>query len=403
MTIRKNLLLLLVVLGIFSACKDEEPLKYVGTNYIYLNAEKDPVLTIGESGAIEVRLRSAQRAIRDTRFEFAIKALDEQGKADWVKIKESEVVLKEGERELLFHIVANAAAKPNVELSQYELTIEQLPDEAMKLQNALRFRLLNVEVPALTETQKKFIEGYKAKGIDITPFLGKVDVKTTVRIPADGYIVGFNEPTEKTYEGFSVFTLSEKATAEKPVLKMVYNAMGMNEFFYFAMRKETIENDEYWYGEYAGPLYKDIRELINWNKESVETFSTSLDNLRIGEKSGDKYNIEFLGEGKDSYDDPITIVPFEFDYSAWNRQKKLIDEGNLKAIECHEGGASAMPGRYINQTDITEDGYESDDYTFKPVNKGEWLVGEKKMQFAYYTSVQDAGWYITVTTEYSAD
>lgn len=401
MTTKKQLLSLLLLLIFLCSCKDENKIEeYVGINTIYLETVKDPTLTLGENGAIAVTLKSVQRAIRDTRFNFTILPLEEAD-GNWAKIKETEIVLKKGEREVTFHIVANDAATPTKELSQFDLTIEQMPDKRMELKSPLRFGLLNVTVPTLTENQLKLIEGYKAKGIDLSPFLGKVKVKTTVNIPAGGLIKDFENPAEKTYEGFSIITLSDKSTAEQPILNMTHNAMGMSEFFYFAVRKETIENYEFWYGEYAGPLFKEIRELINWTDKSVEEFKVTLDTIKIAEKNGDKFSIKYLGKGKDNYDDEINVIPFGFEYTAWDRQKKLIDKGNLKAIECHEQGASAMPNRYINLSSITVDSYDEKKPMSPPV--GEWSISEKKMRFHFLTSVSDAGWYITVKTEYEGN
>lgn len=122
-------------------------------------------------------------------------------------------------------------------------------------------------------------------------------------------------------------------------------------------------------------------------------------NIRIGKKQGDKLPIEYIGEGKDNYNDSIMHIPFLFDYSAWNRQKKLIDDGNLKAIECHREGASAEPRRYINNAAINVDSYNDKKPLYPPV--GEWLLSENKLRFFFLTSVDMGGWYITVKTEYA--
>lgn len=395
----KQIYTLLILLTAFLfACKDDTTKEYVGINTIYLESEKDPVLTIGENGTIAIRLKTVQRAYRDTPFHLTIKPL-EQALSDWVKIKESNIVLKKGEREITFHLIAKAGVVPDRDLSHFELTIKQMPDERMELKAPLRFRLLNVAVPELTDAQQTLIEGYKLNGINITPFLGKIKVKTTVDIPAGGNIKEFENPQKKIYEGFSVITLSEKSNADIPVLKMVYNPMGMNEFFSFSLKKHTIENYEFWYGEYSGPLFKEIRELIDWNDKSIERFSATLDNIRIGKKQGDKISIEYIAEGVDGIGYPIMHIPFQFEYSAWNRQKKLIDKGNLKAIECHEQGASAYPCMYLNNTDILHNMYD-EKQKMHDTALGKWLLSEQKMQFSFLTTVNQAGDYISVTVEY---
>lgn len=394
--------LLLCMITILSSCGEKESEEYTGVNSVYLESEKEPVLTVGDNQSIVVSLKTVHRATRDTPFQLEIKPLD-GANIEYVMIQEPEVILKKGEREVFFHIISRPGVYPDAstDVSQYEINIAQMPDEHMEFKKAFRFRFLSVPVPKLNENQLKLIEGYKARGIDLTPFLGKVRVKATVDVPAGGLFKGFEDPWRKTYEGFSVLTLSEKATADKPVLKMTYNPMGLTEFFYYAMRKSTIEQYEIWDAELTKPQYKEIRELINWNDKSVESFSASLDNIRIGEKQGDTYNMEYIGKGIDPYEYPITCIPFEYQYSAWDRQKKLIDEGNIKAKECHDNDASAAPWRYLNCTDISEDTIEYDDApTPLPPPEATWNVKENKMKFHFLTSVYNAGWYITVDAEY---
>lgn len=421
-TFRRLFVALFTVATLLVACnKENAPEVYEGTNTIYLETEKDPVLTLGDGGEITVLLKATYKALRDTRFEVSVKpiygassangvkivvfpsrsskASFSPSSANWVKIVEPELVLKKGERELTFHLRALASAKPKEEISQYEISIRQMPDKQMELKAPLRFRLLNIAVPPLSEAQRKLVEGYQAKGLDITPFLGKVNVKTTVDVPAGGAIKDLENPWKKTYEGFSILTLSEYATADKPVLKMVYNAMGMNEFFYFALRKETVENYEYWYNEDASPLLKEVRELIQWTDKSVERFNAVLDSIRPDVTKGDSRKIAIVGNNLDMYGSPNVNVPFQFQYTAWDRLKKLIDAGNLKAAECHASSASSFPGHYINVSGIVTDEYNEG--PLKPESEGTWLVNDKKMNFTFYTSVNDAGWYIAVTAEYT--
>lgn len=39
--------------------------------------------------------------------------------------------------------------------------------------------------------------------------------------------------------------------------------MGLTEYLAWVLRKETVENTEFWYGEYAGPSYAMIMNLLN--------------------------------------------------------------------------------------------------------------------------------------------
>lgn len=392
--------------AILAACnKESAPEVYEGTNIIYLETEKDPSITVGTPEEITVVLRSTYKALRDTPFSVSIHSLSEGASDRWVKVSAPQVILKKGERELTFRLSVAPSAKPTESLVPYEVRFDKLPDAQMTLKMPLRFWLINVNAPKLSHQQLKLIEGYREKGWDITPFLGKTNVKTTVKVPAGGNIKEFSDPWEKTYEGFTTITLSEHATPDVPMLKMEYNAMGMNDFFLFALRKETVENHEYWDHEFSGPLFKEVRELIRWNDKSVETFNAVLDSIRVTKKSGENYALEIVGNNVNNYNYPIINVPFRFAYTAWDRLKQLIDAGNLKAIECHTQGASSFPGYYINTSGVIHDEY-GDVYNegkkpLKPASEGVWLVNDKKMKFTFYTSVNDAGWYIAATTEYS--
>lgn len=403
---KNHLWLLFFALAVtISSCKkDDVPKGYTGTNEIYLESEKDPVLILGDKGSIKVLLKSTQRADRDTRFELNIKSLNEKDKSIPVEIKEKEIILKKGERQVEFHLVEKEGGAGNdgakFDIKQYDLSIPSMPDKQMKLRGNLRFRLLNIAIPDLTPAKIQLIEGYKEKGMDITPFLGKIPVKTTVNIPVDGLVEGFKKPAIKKYEGFSVITLSEHATADKPVLKMTNNPMGLTEFFYFALRKQTIENDEFWFAPLAAPNFKVICELIKWNKNSVEQFSASLDSIRVGKEKRDDYLMELLGKSINQYDEYVEVVPFSFEYSAWDRHKKLIAEKNKIAIECKETDATPCPNHWLNNKRITEDEYENG--TFVDITgKSLWAVKEKKLKFFFTVIVEAGGGYIPVTAEYT--
>lgn len=392
--------LILTLISLMSCSSDNTPVDYTGDNILYLEASGSPVITLGDKGKVTITIKATQKAIKDTEFTVDILPKSKDAKAEWLRIEEQKILMPKGEREVVFHLLANDNIKPNNDLTKYEITLTNLPSDKMSVKAPIEISLLNVKVPTLTPSQESLIAGYQKKGIDIKPFLGKIKVKTIVNIPADGSIEGFDKATSKTYEGFTIITLSQKATAEQPVLEMVYNPMGLTDFFYYAMRKETIENHLIWDDENAGPLYKKVRALINWNEKSEEVFTAALDGIKIEAPQNGTANIDYIGKSKDGYDDEINTVPFSFTYTAWDRLKVLIDKGNEDAIECHEGGATSNPYNYLNNTDITENAY--DDAELKPI-VGKIDFASKKMQFSFRTSIQDGGNYIIVQTEYNAD
>lgn len=90
--------------------------------------------------------------------------------------------------------------------------------------------------------------------------------------------------------------MSEYATVDQPILKITENPMGLTEFLYDILRKETVCNDEYWYGEYAGKYYQKMMDLIGLTKDSQETFSVSLDSIRVNMPQNGESNVEFWEE-----------------------------------------------------------------------------------------------------------
>ncbi len=76
-------------------------------------------------------------------------------------------------------------------------------------------------------------------------WLGKVQVTTEITRDSDNNDLVDSDfpsaPDNKTYEGYSIITLSKNATLDKPVLKIVNNAMGMRDFMWMVFKKETIE------------------------------------------------------------------------------------------------------------------------------------------------------------------
>ena len=70
----------------------------------------------------------------------------------------------------------------------------------------------------------------------------------TVVYPTDDIGTFYDEET-RSFEGKSVITLSDNATAERPILKMIDNPLGLTSFLWEILKKETIEDDEVWIKE----------------------------------------------------------------------------------------------------------------------------------------------------------
>ena len=318
---------------------------YDGTNYIYLSA-KDGKTTLFEADSapltVEVMLTKALE--EDLALTFAL-----QGTEGVVELAGNPVTIKAGEKTASLDIVSlnknilEAAA--NYTLSLDASTV--LP-EGVALKDAFTFVVTPVAVEALTDAQKAIIEAYKtATDIDLSKYLGVVNVSTVITgTDPDTY-----EPlAPQTVTGKTIITLSESSTADVPVLKMVANPMGIQDHMYQILRSVTVDADDYWYGEYALECYASFMNAINWSKTSTEVFAMSLDGIKL---NSDK-SIEYLGDGKDQYDEDITVVPFDYSFSAYDRELSV----NIEKDDEWASDATANPYYHLNCDDITEDLYE---------------------------------------------
>lgn len=207
---------------------------------------------------------------------------------------------------------------------------------------------------ALTDAQKAILEAYKTStGIDLSNYIGLVNVSTVIT----GTDPDSGEPLEpRTVNGKTLIVLSEDATAEAPVLKMSTNAMGIEDHMYQVLRSVTVDADDYWYGEYTMPCYETLMTALDWSKTSEEVFSMSLDGITFDAEGA----VSFLGDGTSQYDDPITIVPFDYSFTAYDRELAAIADGSLDPSADPDWmfDATANPYYHLNCDDITEDLYE---------------------------------------------
>ena len=247
------------------------------------------------------------------------------------------------------------------------------------------------DIPVLTAEQQKLIEGYKQNlNIDLTKILGKVKVDTKVTFNDDDKIDINDNKDTRSFSGVTIITLSEKATADKPVLKMVSNAMGMAAFNYEMLRKRTVEDTENWT---QMPYGKAVMEHINYDYNK-ETFTMTLDGIEVNTDM----SLKFTGSKVTMYEEEITTVPFDYTFSAWDRLKAMadanksfvVDDGDTKTEvsvqDIIDGGGSLNPYSFFDNTDIVTDG-ENTDYTtiyVAPTGKIDFTSGKMTFAFPWY-------------------
>ena len=317
---------------------------YEGTNYIYLSSEADKT-TIMESDttplAIEVMLSTSLSS--DLTLTFAV-----NGPEGVVELQNNPVTIKAGEKVGSFAIVSLNAGTL-AEAANFTVALD--PSTVLPESVALKSTFAFVVTPApaegeLTAEQLAIIAVYKeATGIDLSKYLGEVNV--TVEY------TGFDNDNEvpldpETFSSKSVIALSDEATAELPVLKMVTNPMGIQDKMYDALRSVTVDSEE-WKDAVSYPVQAALMEKINWNSESSEVFTMSLDGIRL---NSDR-TVDFLGEDTDQYGDEIVIVPFEYEFSAYDRELGITDEEIGRDESTID--ATARPSHHLNNTTIEED------------------------------------------------
>ena len=174
-------------------------------------------------------------------------------------------------------------------------------------------------------------------GFDLTNLMGKVPVEATVSFNTEDKESYFKGETQLTTKGYSIITLSEKATEETPVLKIIDNPMGLTSFFYDVLKHKTVEDQEFFLQQ---PYGNAIVQAIGYDA-TKEQFSMTLDDIKLVPSSG---KIDFLVQRPNAYDELISALPFVYHFSAWERVKKLRDEGALVYVK--ENGK--MVGYQVN-------------------------------------------------------
>ena len=367
---------ILAAMAGFISCEDDNNGNggYEGVNYIYLTSQNGKTTiyeTDEEPLVIDVMLTAALE--KDLTLTFAL-----TGTEGVVSIEGNPVTIKAGEKTGSFNVVSNNA---NVleETANYTVALDAstvLP-ENVELKESLSFVVTPVIVEEQDPTDEKtaLLNAYKeSTGIDLTKYIGLVNVSTVIT----GTDPDSGEPLEpRTVNGKTLIELSESATAEAPVLNMTTNAMGIEDYMYQILRSVTVDNDDYWYGEYTMPCYATLMTALNWNKTSEEVFSMSLDGITFGAEGA----IEFLGQGLNQYEEEMTIVPLDYSFTAYDRELAAIESGDFNPSEDPDWmyDATANPYYHLNCDDITEDWYEMD---------GNWIeasasVSETALTFTF--------------------
>lgn len=379
---------MLAMLTGFSACSssDDNDGKQM-TNYVSISAAGNNIINEDDDEEVKFNILIGNTLTADATINLSLEGNDD----NVATLTSSTIALKAGAKTASFTVKSN---KKSLLKSDRVLTVKAtFSDANMKTDGKAATLTIkpDSDIPVLTAEQQKLIEGYKQNlNIDLTKILGKVKVDTKVTFNDDDKIDINDNKDTRSFSGVTIITLSEKATADKPVLKMVSNAMGMAAFNYEMLRKRTVEDTENWT---QMPYGKAVMENINYDYNK-ETFTMTLDGIEVNADM----SLKFTGSKVTMYEEEITTVPFDYTFSAWDRLKAMadanksfvVDDGDTKTEvsvqDIIDGGGSLNPYSFFDNTDIVTDG-ENTDYTtiyVAPTGKIDFTSGKMTFAFPWY-------------------
>lgn len=379
---------MLAVLTGFSSCSNDDNNETM-TNYASVVVEGNSIINEDDDQTVTVAVMLAYAPKTNVTVTFSLQNND--GEVASIQneatvtipagYKTQSITIKSNNKHLLsvprVLTVNTTYSDPNIKTDGKACTLTINPDS---------------DIPELTADQLKLIEGYKEKyNIDLTKILGKVSVSTLVTFNDDDKADINDNNDTRSFSGTTIITLSDKATADKPVLKMVSNAMGMAAFNYEMLRKKTVEDNEYFT---QTPYGAAVMSAINYDY-SKETFTMTLDGIEVNPTD---MTLSFTGT-KTYMDEEINTVPFDYTFSAWSRLKAMADEGKSLVVDNGDGGKSTEsvqtiidgggtinPSAYFDNVDYIADGEETSypNIYVQPAGKIDFAGGKMTFAFPWY-------------------
>lgn len=279
------------------------------------------------------------------------------------ELSTSTVVIKKGQKTANFSVRAkeNKVISKNGALSVGFQALSSLnAGEAVSVSVAPKYEV------ELTEAQMQLIRKWQeAYGIDVRRFIGSLGVESTVTFNTDDKDYYNNGEETSVFSDLCPVTISEKATEKDIVLRMEGNALGLRDFLYRMLQAQTSKDEDFWM---SNTHNVDLLKAISFDS-ATEEFSVSLD-VTVDPQTK---SIAFVSSIENPYGDIIANVPFEFSYTAWNRQKKMADEGGkfimdngeesaeeITMAEAIEQGITLNPAYYLVNSGIDADQWEAE-------------------------------------------
>ena len=380
---------MLAMLTVFCSCSNDDDDKETMTNYASIVVDGNSIINEDDDQAVTISVMLAYAPKNDVTVNFSLQNND--GEVASIQ-NEATATIPAGQKTLSVAIKSNN--KHQLSVPRVITVNANFSDPNIKTDGKTCSLTINPDsdIPELTADQLKLIEGYKEKyNLDLTKILGKVNVSTLVTFNDDDKVDYNDNNDTRSFSGTTIITLSDKATADKPVLKMVANAMGMAAFNYEMLRKKTVEDNEYFT---QTPFGAAVMNAISYDYNK-ETFTMTLDGIEVNPTD---MTLQFTGKKTTIYDDEITTIPFDYTFSAWTRLKAMADEGKSLVVDDGEtkteysvqdiidGGGTINPSAFFDNTDIEEDATETSypNIYVKPVGKIDFAGGKMTFAFPWY-------------------
>lgn len=402
MKLCKTLLALAIAVVSLASCSESADSNEQMTNYVTLSVEGESAMTEDNTEGLVVNVSMAYTLDHDASVQLSLTGDEKEA----VKLSSNKVTIPAGKKTASVKVLSNNANVLSIQ-EVVNVVVSSCSDANMKPMDTKGIALTikpNAMVPELTAEQLALIKGYKDNlGIDLTKVLGIVDVTTTVTYGNDDKDAENNGNDTRVFNGKSVITLSDKATADKPVLKMISNPMGMESYMYDRLLRCTTEERDGYFD--ADPINTALLSVVNYNK-STESFSAVLDNITLNTDG----TLNFT-----AVEDDKTIVPFEYTYSVWTRINEMANAGNT--VNVNEGStyveysikdlleqySTFCPAKYLGNTDITIDAYGATPSNFVlPSAKYDFNNNTMNFEFAWdYGSGSYLNDYVRIKANYT--
>lgn len=423
MKIKKIIFALATLLAIF-ACGDNDAPKEKNKNYVQLSVDGctggTSTMLESQDEPIVINILLANTLEQDAVLDFQLVGDDNQV----LRLEGNPVRIKKGEKKAVLKIYSNKKGVLNKEqtislkeksFSLADLVLQKSWEILVKPSGA---------VSDLTADQLKLIKTYQEKyGLDLKPLLGQLDCEVKIKFPQGDEAFNDGGLKERVIKCKTFFTLSDQATAENPVLKMTNNPLGINDFLYEMLRKETTEDvqDAWWQED--NPQPSAIMKFLGYQRESdgkfnirgKETFETELDGIVLNPQTK---ALDFISD-KSEYSDPntkIKAVNMKYKFSLWekllaNKDKEIpvkngTDDGGkakfemIKISDMLQQSGTLDPQRFLFVSDITSDniGNEVSDW-IKPEAKIDYAG--KKMTFSFSFDHTNSSGYTQIYVTYT--